>query len=183
MLFPSSKLPQEYGELWVRQLREFNLALLGKWCWRLLTDGEGLWFRVLAARYRVEGGKVGEGGRRGSEWWREIVRIHKGFDGVGWRLFDLGENKLALIDEIALLGWGIGGQAWVWRRQLWAWEEELLGEWQALLLNISLQDHISDRWQWQLDPVHGYFVGGAYQLLTSHDMVTLAEGHDLIWHR
>ncbi|PNX69011.1 hypothetical protein L195_g064241, partial [Trifolium pratense] len=22
-------------------------------------------------------------------------------------------------------GWGIGGEAWVWRRQLRAWEEEL----------------------------------------------------------
>ncbi|PNX86641.1 glutamate-gated kainate-type ion channel receptor subunit GluR17 [Trifolium pratense] len=47
-------------------VREFNLALLGKWCWRLLVDKEGLWFRVLTARYGVEGGKsvskkVGDG--------------------------------------------------------------------------------------------------------------------------
>jgi hypothetical protein len=28
--------------LGMRQLREFNLALLGKWCWRLLMDRGGL---------------------------------------------------------------------------------------------------------------------------------------------
>ncbi|MCI40586.1 hypothetical protein A2U01_0061819, partial [Trifolium medium] len=54
--------------LGVRQLREFNLALLGKWCWRMLVDREGLWFRVLAARYGVESGRLRDGGRRGSSW-------------------------------------------------------------------------------------------------------------------
>ncbi|CAJ2642053.1 unnamed protein product [Trifolium pratense] len=68
-------LRREYGGLGVRQLREFNLALLGKWCWRMLVDREGLWFRVLAARYGVEGGRLRDGGRRGSLWWREIVSI------------------------------------------------------------------------------------------------------------
>ncbi|MCI91815.1 RNA-directed DNA polymerase (Reverse transcriptase), partial [Trifolium medium] len=55
--------------MWVRQLRKFNIALLGKWCWRMLVDKGGLWFRVLAARYEVERG------RNGSSWWREIVKI------------------------------------------------------------------------------------------------------------
>ena len=70
----------------VRQLREFNLALLGKWCWRMLVDREGLWFRVLAARYGVEGGRLRDGGRRGSSWWREIARIREGGD-LGGRWF------------------------------------------------------------------------------------------------
>jgi hypothetical protein len=49
--------------LGVRRLREFNLALLGKWCWRMLVDQEGLWFRVLASRYGVEGGRIRGGDR------------------------------------------------------------------------------------------------------------------------
>ncbi|PNX63699.1 receptor-like protein kinase ANXUR2, partial [Trifolium pratense] len=57
---------------------------------------------------------------------------------------------------------------WEWRRQLRAWEEEMLGECSSLLLNISLQAHSSDRWQWRPDPDTGYSVRGTYQLLTSH---------------
>jgi len=39
-------LRKEYGGLGVRRLREFNVALLGKWCWRLLVEDEGLWRKV-----------------------------------------------------------------------------------------------------------------------------------------
>jgi hypothetical protein len=66
-------LYKEYEGLGARQLMEFNLVLLGKWCWRTLIDREGLWFRVLVARYGVEGGRLRDGGRRGSSWWKEIV--------------------------------------------------------------------------------------------------------------
>jgi hypothetical protein len=40
-------------------------------------------FKVLAARFGVERGKLREGGRRGSSWWREIVRIWDGVGGPG----------------------------------------------------------------------------------------------------
>ncbi|GAU29502.1 hypothetical protein TSUD_115240 [Trifolium subterraneum] len=161
---------------------EFNLALLGKWCWRMLVDMEGLWFRVLAARYRVERGHLCARGMRGSLWWRDIVRIRDGGGGIGggwfgecitkkvgdgvetffwtdpWvvgnplcerfgRLFDLAENKSESVAEMFSLGWGADGDAWVWRRSLRAWEEEMLRECQTLLLTVSLQDHSSDRWQ------------------------------------
>ncbi|CAJ2630340.1 unnamed protein product [Trifolium pratense] len=93
------------------------------------------------------------------------------------------ENKSALVVEMFMQGWGIGGAAWVWRRQLRAWEEELLGECQSLLLTLFLQDHVPDRWKWQsaLDDV--YTVRGAYQLLTTQDAVTLDDASGLIWHR
>ncbi|MCI55151.1 hypothetical protein A2U01_0076401, partial [Trifolium medium] len=44
----------------------------------MLVDREGLWFRVLAARYGVERGRFREGWRRGSLWWRELARIQDG---------------------------------------------------------------------------------------------------------
>ncbi|MCI58338.1 putative non-LTR retroelement reverse transcriptase related protein, partial [Trifolium medium] len=34
------------------------------------------------------------------------------------RLFDLAEAKSASVAEMFALGWGAGGDAWVWRRQL-----------------------------------------------------------------
>jgi len=40
----------------------FNLSLMGKWCWRMLVEWEGLWYRVLKARYGEEGAV--EGGRQ-----------------------------------------------------------------------------------------------------------------------
>jgi hypothetical protein len=44
------------------QLREFNIALLGKWCWRMLVDKGGLWFKVLAVHYGMKRGRLREGG-------------------------------------------------------------------------------------------------------------------------
>ncbi|PNX54725.1 cytochrome p450, partial [Trifolium pratense] len=60
------------------------------------------------------------------------------------RLFDLVENKPASVAEMFMQDWGV------------RWE-----------------DHVSDRWQWQSDLDDGYTVRGAYQLLTTHDVVSL----------
>jgi len=55
-------LPRVYGGLGVRKLRKFNIVLLGKWCWRMLLDKCGLWYRVHRARYGEVGGRFQEGG-------------------------------------------------------------------------------------------------------------------------
>jgi hypothetical protein len=81
------------------------------------------------------------------------------------------------------LGWEDKGEAWEWWRQLRAWEEKLLRECQTLLLTVTLQVAVPDRWQWRLDLALGYFVRDAYQLLTSQDSVTLEEAEDLLWHK
>jgi len=135
---------KEHGGLGVRQLKEFNEALLGKWRWRLLVDRVGLWYRVLVARYGEE-----DGGRSWSVWWKEVVRIRDGVGGgaVGWfegsvvwrlgngaytsflrdrwcsdvpfcirfsQLFDLALDKSILVRDKYLLGWEVGGEAWKW---------------------------------------------------------------------
>jgi len=43
---------KEDGGLGVKRLRQFNLSLLGKWCWRSMVDKYGLWYSVLKARYK-----------------------------------------------------------------------------------------------------------------------------------
>jgi len=49
----------------------------------MLVDREGFWFKVLAARYGVEAGRLEVGSRSVSSWWREIVKIRDGIGKVG----------------------------------------------------------------------------------------------------
>ncbi|KEH40613.1 hypothetical protein MTR_1g032320 [Medicago truncatula] len=64
---------EENGGLGVRRIWEFNLALLGKWCWKMRAEKRSLWYKVLAAGY-------GE--------WNNLIRI-KNTPGVGGgRWFD-----------------------------------------------------------------------------------------------
>jgi len=68
---------KEYSGLGVRQLREFNEALLGN------GDRGGLWYRVLVSRYGVRDGRLEDGGWSGSIWWKEVGRIRDGTGGGG----------------------------------------------------------------------------------------------------
>jgi hypothetical protein len=43
--------PKENGGLEIRDLRIFNIALLGKWWWRIRNEKESLWFKVLERKY------------------------------------------------------------------------------------------------------------------------------------
>ena len=91
----------------VSRIREFNLELLGKWCWRLLEDKEGLWFRLLAARYGLVGGQLDVGGRERSVWWRTTVNIRDGYGLVSSSWFpnnlrlnvSKGSNSLIWLDR------------------------------------------------------------------------------------
>jgi hypothetical protein len=72
----------------------FNCSLLGKWCWRMLVDKEGLWYRVLKACYGEAGGRWQEGGNQSSLWWRMINRVREGIgEGVG-QWFDANVHRV-----------------------------------------------------------------------------------------
>jgi hypothetical protein len=92
-------------------------------------------------------------------------------------------TKSSTVAEMFSSGWEAGGEAWVWRRPLWAWEEEMVGECQTLLLTVTLQVDSPERWHWRPDPVTGYLVRDAYQMLSSHVTVTLGEAGDLLCHK
>ena len=81
-------VPKEEGGLGVRRLREFNVPLLGKWCWWLLVDKEGLWYQVLKARYGEEGVRVREAGRHSSLWWRMVCKVRGGVGEGGGNWFE-----------------------------------------------------------------------------------------------
>jgi len=101
-------LSKEDGELSVRRLSEFNTALLGKWCLRMLVDKEGLWYQVLKARYGEEGDRLKEGVGRaqfGGRCYLASVGVWVWRQGVGLRTMFIGW----LVEDVAFIfGWIIG---------------------------------------------------------------------------
>ncbi|XP_074301425.1 uncharacterized protein LOC141632812 [Silene latifolia] len=73
------------GGMGFRDFYLFNMALLGKQVWRLLTEPDGLWARVMRARYYPEGDiMTAELGSAPSYTWRGIVEARRVLDS-GWR--------------------------------------------------------------------------------------------------
>lgn len=65
---------------------------------------------------------------------------------------------------------------------MWAWEEIVLEECRTLLLDVSLFTDISDSWIWLPNPIGGYSVRGAYEVLTATGNSITDSAVDLIWH-
>jgi hypothetical protein len=74
---------KERGGLGVRDLRAFNIALLGKWWWRIRNEKESLWYKVLEQKYGVN---LEERITCNSPWYRDLISIKKyqGRGGVDW---------------------------------------------------------------------------------------------------
>jgi len=101
-------------------------------------------------------------------------------------LFNLYDNKVVTVAQMFALGRVEGGGAWRWRRRLWAWEDELVEKCRTLLLTDSMQVEIDDVWTWILDPLAGYTVRGAYQILTDGAPLNLCVpliSDDLLWRK
>jgi len=52
------------------------------------------------------------------------------------RLYDLSLLKGESVFSMFSLGWGVDGAAWSWRRRLFAWEDELVGDLMLLLQKL-----------------------------------------------
>jgi hypothetical protein len=98
------------------------------------------------------------------------------------RLFDLAENKSFFSCNYVLSRLGKGGEAWQWRRRMWAWEEELVAEWRILLANVTLQSNVSDHWKLHLDISGDIRCVQVISLLTTRDSSLLDDSENLIWH-
>ena len=61
------------------------------------------------------------------------------------RLYDLSMFKELSVFDMCQLGWGEEGEAWSWRRRLFVWEEEMLGDMLLLLHNVILQVDKDDK--------------------------------------
>lgn len=62
------------------------------------------------------------------------------------------------------------------------WEENLLEECRALLVDVSLFPNVSDKWMWLPNPMGGYLVRDTYDLLSDCDTSPMDSALDLVWH-
>jgi hypothetical protein len=70
--------PKKYGGMGFRDMPIFNHAMLGKQCWRLLTEPESLCARVLKGRYFPNGDFwTASTPRSASYTWRSILKGKK----------------------------------------------------------------------------------------------------------
>jgi hypothetical protein len=85
--------------------------------------------------------------------------------------------------DMCQLGWGVDGEAWRWRRRLFAWEEDMVGERTLLLQNVILQVGKDDRWLWTLEPSHAFSVRSVYKFLTIQFPIDLSVVVSSLWHK
>ena len=68
--------PKEVGGLGMIDIRQFNIALLGKWIWRLGYEKTGFWKEVLNSKYG-EWRELQSHKRSSSDslWWRNLKEV------------------------------------------------------------------------------------------------------------
>ncbi|XP_074318329.1 uncharacterized protein LOC141655135 [Silene latifolia] len=176
--------PKGMGGMGFRDFKLFNLALLSKQAWRLMTETESLWARVMKARYYPNGEFLSSNiGNHPSYTWRGIWEA-KGVLGLGLR------RRIG--DGLSTRVWG---DAWVVSNQMGrvitpqppghadmrvadllidggkAWNGQLiddifLGFEGARIKNIRLSESaINDEWFWCAEKDGVFSVRSAYRLL------------------
>lgn len=81
------------------------------------------------------------------------------------RLFNLSTLSRVSVFDMCQLRWAIDGEAWSWRRGLFVWEQELVGELRLLVQNVILQVDKEDRWILSLESSSSYTVRSVYNYL------------------
>ena len=70
-------LPKIDGGLGIKDISKFNVALLGRWIWALVSDQQQLWARIITSKYggwsEFQNGRD-KGGY--SHWWRDLRKLY-----------------------------------------------------------------------------------------------------------
>ncbi|TYG40902.1 hypothetical protein ES288_D12G131500v1 [Gossypium darwinii] len=118
--------PKAMGGLGIRDVRLFNMALLGRQVWRLINNTDSLCFKVLSSKYFPDGNifkakKVD----KASFTWSSIAKAAEMLkEGFGWQVGN-GEKINIWADN-----WGMEGLNGDGERSV-AWGQQMLGRQQS----------------------------------------------------
>ncbi|GKV44012.1 hypothetical protein SLEP1_g51241 [Rubroshorea leprosula] len=138
------------GGLGVKDLKKFNMALLGKWWERLMFEDRGLWKKVIYEKYGNEGelsyNWLREGINSSSRWWRDLCRLNV-----------IDEEKRGWLAEGFKLNVGEGVAVKFWWDN-WCGRGSLANQFSRLyLISVRKDNKISqmgkwtnDTWNWNL---------------------------------
>ncbi|XP_071674451.1 uncharacterized protein [Lolium perenne] len=179
--------PKCLGGLGIVDTRLMNICLLAKWIWRLYAGEQGLWAKILRAKYLGERDLLADKHRPGSQFWNAIQKIKHVF-GMGARhaihngratrfwvdwwhekgplkdlfpgLFAIASEPLAMVATLFL-----GNQCRLtFRRELGFGERVELANVARLVETIHLSDP-QDRISWSLEPNGKFSVRSLYKSL------------------
>ncbi|XP_068497985.1 uncharacterized protein [Phaseolus vulgaris] len=144
--------PRELGGLGIIDLKTFNVALLGKWIWRLGSDKDGLWKEILVSKY---GGwrslREEEKSSRCSLWWKDLKKV--------W----------------VLEGWGSSFEEGI------SWKVGDGNDLYQALLEVRLVMGEADRWVWKAGGLQTFSVSSAYSLLRRDGEVVFSSTYSKLW--
>uniref|UniRef100_A0A803PKP8 Reverse transcriptase domain-containing protein n=1 Tax=Cannabis sativa TaxID=3483 RepID=A0A803PKP8_CANSA len=187
------------GGMGFRDLRDFNLALLGKQGWRLITNEDSLVARIFRARYYPNGHFLtAEVGANPSFIWRSVLaskdlikmgirkRIGSGVNvdilGEPWLIQD--EDPFISSTHPALFNNKVSSLMKVGVRE---WDTEILEDVlsirdQQLVLSVPLSSDVdSDGWYWSKEKHGFYTVKSGYNCLQEFKGTWTTENNSGFW--
>ncbi|XP_019178278.1 PREDICTED: uncharacterized protein LOC109173495 [Ipomoea nil] len=186
-------IPKKFGGLEFKDLRNFNLAMLGKQAWRFLTNPGSLAARIYKARYYPKTSFVDATvGNNPCFCWRSIMaahdfviahvrrRIGNGQETLIWGHPWLQDNPSPLVQTVMPEPLRDAVVAGLIDQQTKTWDPHILTdlfepEDVDRILKIPVSPDYKDTWYWHNDPNGCYTVKDAYRRLMGEFNHTLGE--------
>ena len=136
----------------MKDMKNFNVALLAKWRWRLMSSEEGKWKEIISSKYGTGAENMNLRSKHQSWWWKDLTKI------CGEGVED-GRFQKAI-------GWKVGNRARVrfWE-DVWLGNECLRSVYPRLFsLSLDQGKRVGEvgvweetTWQWNLNWRRGRF--------------------------
>ncbi|VFQ89687.1 unnamed protein product [Cuscuta campestris] len=187
--------PKKFGGLGFKDIHAFNIAMLGKQGWRLLTNPDSLAAKIFRARYFPKTSFLeAKIGPNPSFVWRSMLEAQSLIKDAGRKRIGNGSETL------------VWSHAWLWDESSPSistprpefcpdfpvsflidhstntWNLDMLQHWfseedRARILQVPISPTLTDQWYWALDPSGDYSVKSAYRKLIGEASDTSSFNH------